>query len=156
VPAQNIFRIPSEESDAAKAAEAYEATLRSFFKLQPGQLPRFDLIQLGIGPDGHTASLFPGTTALQEKTRLVAATWVEKMKTDRITLTLPVINQAACVTFLVSGADKASILHGILENPNADLPAQKIQPVDGKLEWVVDRAAAAQLSPETRNQAKAS
>jgi 6-phosphogluconolactonase len=156
VPASNVFRMPAEEKDAAVAAQAYENTLRSFFTLQPGQLPRFDLILLGIGADGHTASLFPGTVALREKTKLVSANWVEKLNTQRITLTLPVLNNAALVTFLVSGKDKASVLHEILENPAADLPSQKVRPVAGRLEWMVDRAAAADLSSGILTQAKAS
>jgi 6-phosphogluconolactonase len=156
VPAENIFRIPAEEKEAAVAAEIYEKALRSFFPLQPGELPRFDLIYLGIGTDGHTASLFPGTYALQEKAKLVTANWVEKLNTQRITLTLPVLNNAAQVTFLVSGTDKAPVLREILENPAADLPSQKVQPVKGRLEWLVDRAAAADLSPGTLSQAKAS
>jgi 6-phosphogluconolactonase len=153
LPEQNIFRIPSENPDAKAAAGAYEQTLCSFFALQPGQWPRFDLIHLGIGPDGHTASLFPGTTALQERNRIVVANWVEKMKTDRITLTLPVLNHAARVQFLLSGADKAPIVHEILENPAANLPAQLVRPVDGKLEWILDRPAAAKLSPDILNRA---
>ena len=86
--------LPAENPDAAAAAEAYEQTLRKFFQLQPGQVPAFDLILLGMGPDGHTASLFPNTAGLQEKTRLVIANWVDKLKTNRLTMTLPVLNSA--------------------------------------------------------------
>jgi 6-phosphogluconolactonase len=142
---ENIFRIHSEEKDAKAAAAAYDQTLRTFFRLTPGEFPRFDLILLGLGPEGHVASLFPDSLAMGEKTRLVVANWVEKFKTDRITFTLPAINHAACVTFLVSGGEKAEILRDVLENPTLDLPAQRVHPVDGKLIWLADRAAAAAL-----------
>src|SRR5205807_7578146 len=101
--------------EAAIAAEEYEAELRSAFHLEKGQLPRFDLILLGMGPDGHTASLFPGTTALQEKEKLVVANWVEKFHTSRITLTLPVINNAANIIFMAGGAEKAEVLRTVLD-----------------------------------------
>ncbi len=147
VPAANIFRIPSENPDAAAGAEAYEETLRKFFAVKAGEFPRFDLILLGMGPDGHTASLFPETAALQEKSRLVVANWVEKLKTSRITLTLPVLNAARCVAFLVSGTDKAAVLHEVLEGnaPGEKYPSKLVQPTDGKLIWFVDRAAASEL-----------
>jgi 6-phosphogluconolactonase len=143
----NVFRIAAENPDAAAAAAAYEQTLRKFFAIEPGQFPRFDLILLGMGPDGHTASLFPGTAALKEKSRLVVANWVEKLKTDRLTLTLPVLNAAACVMFLVSGTDKASVLRALLQNdtPGEQYPAKLVRPSDGKLIWMVDRAAASEL-----------
>ena len=101
-----------------------------------------------MGPDGHTASLFPGTKALREKTRLVVANWVEKLKTSRITLTLPVLNAARCVTFLVSGTDKAPVLRAVLEEnvPPEQYPSKLVRPVDGKLIWLIDRAAASQLT----------
>lgn len=147
-PAANVFRIPSENPDAAAAADAYEQTLRKFFALAPGEFPRFDLILLGMGPDGHTASLFPETAALQEKSRLVVANWVEKLKTSRITLTLPVLNAARCAVFLVSGMDKAAVLHEVLESnaPGEKYPSKLVQPGEGKLIWFVDRAAASELS----------
>ena len=148
VAAGNVFRVPAENPDAAAAAEAYEQTLRKFFHLEPGQLPRFDLILLGMGPDGHTASLFPGTAALQEKSRLVVANWVDKLKTSRLTFTLPVLNAARCVAFLVSGTDKADALKAVLEGdaPGEQYPSKLVRPTDGKLIWLVDRAAASGLS----------
>jgi 6-phosphogluconolactonase len=147
-PPANIFPIPAENPDASAAAETYEQTLRKFFSLAPGEFPRFDLILLGMGPDGHTASLFPETEALQEKSRLVVANWVEKMKTSRITFTLPVLNAARCVAFLVSGTDKAAVLHEVLESnaPSEKYPSKLVQPGEGKLIWFVDRAAASELS----------
>ena len=145
VPPGNVFRIHAEQ-DAGAAALAYEQTLQKFFGLRAGQMPRLDLVLLGVGPDGHTASLFPGTAALNQQSRLVVANWVEKFKTDRITMTFPVLNHAACVMFLASGTDKASILKEVLEDPNANLPSQKVRPVDGRLVWLIDRAAAASLA----------
>jgi 6-phosphogluconolactonase len=148
IPPGNIFPIPAENQDAVAAADAYEQTVRKFFALPPGEFPRFDLILLGMGPDGHTASLFPETAALQEKSRLVVANWVEKLKTSRITFTLPVLNAARCVAFLVSGADKAAVLHEVLEGsaPAEKYPSKLVQPTNGKLIWFLDRAAASQLS----------
>jgi 6-phosphogluconolactonase len=148
VPPANIFPIPAENPDASAAAEAYEDTLRKFFALAPGEFPRFDLILLGMGPDGHTASLFPETVALQEKSRLVVANWVEKLNASRITFTLPVLNAARCVAFLVSGTDKAAVLHEVLEGnaPAEKYPSKLVRPSDGRLIWFVDRAAASGLS----------
>jgi 6-phosphogluconolactonase len=157
VAAGNVFRIAAENPDAAAAAEAYEKTLQKFFAIEPGggkpsQFPRFDLILLGMGPDGHTASLFPGSAGLQEKSRLVIANWVEKFKTSRLTFTLPVLNAAACVTFLVSGTDKAPALHEVLEGnaPGEQYPAKLIHPADGNLIWLIDRAAASELTGDTK------
>jgi 6-phosphogluconolactonase len=151
VAAGNMFRIAAENPDAAAAADTYEKTLQKFFALEPGQFPRFDLILLGMGPDGHTASLFPGSAGLQEKSRLVIANWVEKFKTSRLTFTLPVLNAAACVTFLVSGTDKAPALHAVLEGdaPGEQYPSKLVRPVDGKLIWLIDRAAASELSSKS-------
>jgi 6-phosphogluconolactonase len=149
VPPANIFRIPGENPDASAAAEAYEQTLRKFFVPAPGEFPRFDLILLGMGPDGHTASLFPETEALQEKSRLVVANWVEKLNTSRISLTVPVLNAARQVAFLVGGADKAAVLHEVLEGdaPGEKYPSKLVRPSEGKLIWFIDRAAASELSP---------
>ena len=150
VPPANIYRVPAENPDAAAVAEAYEVSIRKFFQLQPGQLPRFDLILLGLGPDGHTASLFPGTAGLEEKSRLVIANLVEKLKTHRLTFTLPVINAARCVAFLVSGTDKATVLRSVLEEsvPGEQYPAKLVEPSDGNLIWFLDRAAASGLTPK--------
>jgi 6-phosphogluconolactonase len=148
IPAGNIFRIPAEYADATVAAAAYERTLQKFFALAPGEFPRLDLILLGMGPDGHTASLFPETAALGEKSRLVVSNWVEKLKASRITVTLPVLNSARCVAFLVSGSDKAAALREVLEGngPAEKYPSKLVRPTDGKVIWFVDRAAASGLS----------
>ena len=145
VPESNVFRVRTEQANAADAARDYEQTLRRFFGLKPGEFPRFDLILLGLGPDGHTASLFPGSAALNEKNALVAANWVEKFQSYRITFTYPVLNHAACDAFLVSGADKANIVRDVLKNYAANLPSQKVRPRDGRLLWLLDRAAGAGL-----------
>jgi 6-phosphogluconolactonase len=150
IPPANIFRVPTENPDASAAAEAYEQTVQKFFGLAPGEFPRFDLILLGMGPDGHTASLFPETAALQEKSRLVVANWVEKLKASRITFTLPVLNAARLVAFLVSGIDKAAALHEIFEGNAAGekYPSKLVRPDEGKLIWFVDKAAASELSTD--------
>jgi 6-phosphogluconolactonase len=108
LPAANVHRIKSENPDAHQAAAEYEQDLREFFQLPEGGFPRFDLVLLGLGPDGHTASLFPGTKALNEDRRLVVANWVGKFDTQRITMTAPVLNNASEVVFLVAGDDKAN------------------------------------------------
>jgi 6-phosphogluconolactonase len=144
VSAANIHRIPTEASGARQAAEQYEQELRAFFRLSPGELPRFDLMLLGLGGDGHTASLFPGTSAPVEKEKLVVDVWIEKLHASRITLTPPVFNHAVNVIFLVAGADKAATLHSVLKGTYEPdrFPAQVIRPPYGRLVWMVDRAAA--------------
>jgi 6-phosphogluconolactonase len=151
VPEENVHRIHGENSDAAAAAAEYEAELRTFFHLEAtgvGVRPRFDLVLLGLGPEGHTASLFPGSPALHEREHWVAAPWVEKLQTFRITLTPPVLNRAAAVLFLVAGEEKADALHAVLEEVgDADLyPARIVRPDEGDLLWLIDRAAAKKLA----------
>jgi 6-phosphogluconolactonase len=151
LPSENVFRVHAENPDASAAAAEYESQLRSFFELEPGvqseEFPRFDLILLGMGPDGHTASLFPGSDALNEQARLVVANWVAKFNNHRITFTFPVLNHAAEALFMASGADKADMLHQVLETtPMPPLPSQGVQPSDGQLLWMLDEAAAARLS----------
>jgi 6-phosphogluconolactonase len=145
IPKENLHPIQTELHSAAAAADAYESELKQFFALQPGEFPHLDLIFLGMGDDGHTASLFPHSETLKEKERLVAAPWVAKLATYRITLTVPVINNAACILFLIQGSGKAEILKRVLTSPLQPdlLPAQSIQPVNGELLWLVDQAAAA-------------
>jgi 6-phosphogluconolactonase len=147
IPAENVFRVAAENPDADAAALDYETRLRRFFEIRPGEFPRFDLILLGMGPDGHTASLFPDSAALDEQSRLVVANWVAKFNTHRITFTFPVLNRAAEVMFMASGADKAEMLRQVLEGKSTPpLPSQRVQPSDGKLLWMLDEAAAAKLT----------
>jgi len=148
IPDQNIHRVRAEEPNAGKAAAEYEREIRTFFNLATGQLPRFDCVLLGMGPDGHTASLFPGTVALQEKRRLVVANYVEKLQAYRITLTAPALNNAETIIFLVSGKEKAETLQKVLEgNPQPELfPSQLIQPAHGQLLWLIEQAAAGRLN----------
>jgi 6-phosphogluconolactonase len=146
IPPENIYRMPGEKGPKA-AAEAYEAELRKFFAVERGGRPRFDLIFLGLGDDGHTASLFPGVAALDEADRWIAAVYVEKFRSYRLTLTLPVLNAAAQVTFLVSGGSKAKIVGQILSSDisSSDYPAAKVRPSDGRLTWMLDPDAAKEL-----------
>jgi 6-phosphogluconolactonase len=144
IPSPNVHRIVGEGNPEENAA-GYEKGLGTFF----GELswPRFDLVLLGMGEDGHTASLFPGSDAVKEESKWVVATRMEQLKQDRITLTAPVFNHAAHVMFLVTGKGKAKRLaEAFRHRPAADrLPAQLIRPVDGTLEWLVDKAVAAFL-----------
>jgi 6-phosphogluconolactonase len=130
--------------DPAAAARQYEAQLREFFAGQP---PRLDVVLLGLGGDGHTASLFPGTTLLAETKRWAAAVAVDGQDLHRVTLTAPLINQARLVTFLVAGSSKAGVLREVLHGPRdpARRPAQLIQPQNGELLWLIDLDAAAAL-----------
>jgi 6-phosphogluconolactonase len=145
VPVSQIHPIAGDRPPTEAAGE-YEKTLRSFF---PGGLPRFDLVLLGLGTNGHTASLFPGTSALQEKNRWVVEVRPADDAIERVTLTTPVINEAACIAFLVAGKEKAEILREVLEgSPDPFLiPARLIRPVRGELLWLVDSAAGALLRP---------
>jgi len=149
VPASNVHRVEAERESADEAASLYEHTLREFFGLAPGEFPCFDLALLGMGHDGHTASLFPGTQALDESERLVICNRVEKLKTERITFTVPTLNNADHVMFLVTGADKADALAAVFEGAYepARFPAQLIRPVHGRLIVLADAAAAARLAP---------
>lgn len=145
IPPDNVHRVRGELEPEA-AAQAYAAELRTFFG---APWPRFDLVLLGMGADGHTASLFPGTTAVEERERAVVAVYVERLRAWRVTLTLPVINAAHHVLFLVTGATKAETLQAVLEGPDGRFPAQQIRPASGHLIWLVDVAAASQLKGQT-------
>jgi len=145
---EQIHRIHGELAPQ-EAAGHYESDLRSSFRLENSDFPRFDLIALGMGPDGHTASLFPHTEALHEKHRLVVANQVPQMDTWRITLTWPVINYASSVFFLIAGADKAEVLNKVLTGPRDPdtFPSQLIWPHSGILSLILDKTAAALLPP---------
>jgi 6-phosphogluconolactonase len=157
---ENIFRIPAEMEDPQRAAEEYATTLTRFFLTGRGatktgtaplsNLPRFDLVLLGMGPDGHTASLFPQTTALQAGETIAVANYVEKFKAHRITLTAATINNARNVTFVAAGKDKAESLAGVLEGSYQPglYPSQLIHPSNGTLLWMVDEAAASLLADQ--------
>jgi len=142
VPPANVHRIRTELPDPERAANEYEQKVRECVDGEP--IPRFDLIHLGIGTDGHIASLFPGSAALEERQRLCVANWVEKLQAYRITLTLPVLNAARALVFIVTGAEKAPIVQRVLSEPAgpAPLPAKLIRPADGELWWMLDRDAA--------------
>jgi 6-phosphogluconolactonase len=154
VPDEHVHRIHGEEPDAEDAAEDYEDDLADVFDLDPpgddepaAAAPRFDLILLGMGDNGHTASLFPGTGAVDEDVRWVAAYDVEEAGMWRVTLTPVVVNAAAQVAFLVEGRAKAPMLRRVLHEAYEpdELPAQVVRPTDGHLTWMVDEAAAAAL-----------
>lgn len=138
VPETNVHRIHGENPDAAEAAREYEQTVQ-----------QLDLILLGLGPDGHTASIFPGSEVLHETVRLVAAPWVEKFNAYRITMTLPLLNSGGSVLFLVSGAEKAEIVKEVIEGPKK-YPAQFVQPANGQLLWMLDKDASANLAANKR------
>ena len=145
IPAENIFAVPVK-MQPAKAAHHYEQTLKIFFK---SPFPSFDLILLGMGDNGHTASLFPGTEILEETKALVKEVYVKELDMNRVSFTAPLINNAKNILFLVTGKNKASMLHKVLEGkPNIKkYPAQMIKAAKGnKLYWYIDTTAAGKLS----------
>jgi 6-phosphogluconolactonase len=145
---EQIHRMQGELEPEVAAAE-YEYDLRRTFRLEGAEAPRFDIVTLGMGPDGHTASLFPHTEAIHEMGRLVVANQVPQKNTWRVTLTWPVINHAREVFFLIAGADKAEPLKEVLMGPKdvERLPSQLIWPASGILTLILDKAAAALLPP---------
>ncbi len=147
IPPDQIYRMPREEL-ANSAMRNYEDRLRRCFGLEHGEWPRFDLILLGMGEDGHIASIFPGTRAVSDLSRMVLVYEVPKLQAERMTLTLPVLNNARHILLLVTGESRAEILETILTGPHrpSTYPAQAIVPRDGKLIWLVDAAAASRLS----------
>jgi 6-phosphogluconolactonase len=146
IPPAQIHPVPCAQTPR-EAAEQYEAVLHDFFA---GRAPRFDLIFLGLGENGHTASLFPNTPVLEEWQRWAAEVYVAEKDLYRVTLTAPLINQAAVVAFLVAGIAKARVLQKVLEGPSDPhrLPAQLIQPTQGELQWLVDQKAGSLVSRE--------
>jgi 6-phosphogluconolactonase len=143
IPGSQVFRMRGEDPPP-ESARAYAKTLHDFFKAAEGW-PVFDLIILGLGPDGHTASLIPGTAAVQEERRWVVENVVRSLQTVRITLTLPVINHAANVWFMVTGVKKVAALAKARSGPSLESPASLVQPEQGRLVWYVDRAALGEI-----------
>jgi 6-phosphogluconolactonase len=152
LPETNVHRVHAETGDCLQAAADYAQELVTFFNLEGRALPRFDLVLLGVGDDGHTASLFPGLPALDDREALVVATPPGRLPppVDRVTLTLPVLNAARHVVFLVTGTGKAAVIERILAAPEmteaATLPAQRVRPADGRVTWILDKAAGEALS----------
>jgi 6-phosphogluconolactonase len=146
LPPENIHRMAGEKAPRDAAAD-YENELRTFFRLAVNAVPRFDLVLLGLGEDGHTASLFPGSPALNERNRLVATVYVERLKAYRLTLTLAVINAAAQVCFLIVGEAKSAIVKKLLgADPDAsELPAAKVRLANGRVTWLITQDAAGNL-----------
>lgn len=147
-PVAQIHRMEGELAPQTAAAR-YESTLRNSFRLEGAETPRFDMIQLGLGPDGHTASLFPHTPALHELGRLTVANLTKAEQAWRLTLTSPVINNGADVFFLITGGDKAQVLKDVFLGPRnpEHLPSQMIRPASGILTLLLDKASAALLPP---------
>ena len=147
LPVAHIHPFPTEGLEPDAAAEAYGVLMRTIVTMDDG-LPRFDLVILGMGDDGHTASLFPGTAAVREQEAQVVAHHVPKLDAIRLTLTAPVLNAGRELLFLIAGEQKAQMLKRVLEGDEStmDLPARIIQPASGNLTWFVDRAAAAELT----------
>ena len=143
---ENLHPVPVETPDLQNAADNYERELTRFFKLSPGQIPRFDLILLGIGEDGHTASLFPGSPALTEERHLAAPVVLDPVRHHRVTLTLSVINHAENVLFLVAGENKAAVVRKVVSQEDLSLPASRVRPGSGNLVFVLDQDAGSQLT----------
>ena len=150
IPSTNIHRIRAEEPDAHQAAANYEQEIRRFFKIDAGQVPRFNFVLLGMGADGHTASLFPGTAALEVTRQLVVANWLEKFQSYRITMTVPVFNNADRIVFLISGQEKADTLESVMagRQESVSYPVQRIHPEHGQCIWLVDTSAASELNQQ--------
>jgi len=154
VPAAQVYRMPTEREDATLVAAEYEATIRQVCGLHAGEWPALDLVILGMGRDGHTASIFPRTPALEEREHLATAVWVISLQSSRVTLTLPVFNHAREVLLVVGGVEKAETLRAVLEGPlDAETyPVQAVRPLaPGRLTWLVDQAAASRLSRPRRD-----
>ncbi|MBS0184588.1 MAG: 6-phosphogluconolactonase [Nitrospira sp.] len=146
---EHIYRMKGEYEDPTAAAQEYEDMIRRVTQCPGPEVPRIDLVLLGLGEDGHTASLFPGTTALREQNKIVTVGHAPTGITSRLTLTLGVLNHAAVVLFLVTGSGKAEMVRRVIESESeADhsLPSSRISPESGRLVWLLDQAAAQQLT----------
>lgn len=148
LPEANFHRLAAERADYDEACGEYAEEMARVIEPRQDGWPRLELVFLGMGPDGHTASLFPGTEALDEQVLWVRPNYVEKLKMRRLTMTFRVLNAAANVIFLVAGADKAGMLRRVLEDPPGQVPVQRIQLLNGRLSWFVDEAAARLLSEQ--------
>lgn len=144
IPEAQIHRMAGE-SDPVEAAEEYEQTIREVFGVNPPAVPQFDIIVLGMGADGHTASLFPGTAALDERERIVVANHVPQLDTDRLTLTFPVLNAARLVLFIVAGSDKTGAVERCFSGSADVPPAGRVVPVSGERRWLLDAGAASRI-----------
>ena len=144
IPRDRIHRMRGE-LDPQQAAAEYESELRRVFRTSAPAVTRFDLLFLGLGDDGHTGSLFPGSPALNESTRLAVANYVQKLKSHRLTMTFREINAARRVVFVVSGEKKAAALRQVMRGGGPPVPAERVYPENGTLVWFVDEAAAGQL-----------
>lgn len=145
---RNIFRWQTEIINAKEVAEQYSKTITKFFNLQKGEFPSFDLILLGIGADGHTASLFPNTEALKIENKIAVSNYIEKFNSERLTFTFPTINSALSVLVLAFGKEKSNVLKNILEGEDNHnrFPAQLVKPNNGSCSWIIDEGAASLLS----------
>ncbi len=145
VPIENIHPLKTREGDIETCARIYEEEIRKHFAVSAGKIPSFDLMLLGIGQDGHVASLFPGSSALEENKRLVVPTFNEELEEQRLSFTLPLINAAASTFFVLSGMEKAQIVRDLLNGSDPSLPASRVYAA-GNITWFIDKGAASLLS----------
>jgi 6-phosphogluconolactonase len=141
----NLHPLENQASDPKGSAEAYEQMIRQLFGVSKTEIPSFDIIQLGMGPDGHTASLFPGTAALKEEKRLVVDNFVQKLESYRITFTFPMLNHARHIIFMLEGAEKSHVFAEAVQTELTHFPVQRVQPVDGDVVWFTDTDSARDL-----------
>jgi 6-phosphogluconolactonase len=151
IPQTHVHWITCKPSPRVSAKE-YQKTLKDFFSFENVRIPRFDLIFLGMGVDGHIASLFPGQKSLYEKEELVVAVEGGNPNTNRITMTLPLLNQARHIVFIITGTEKSRTVQKVFEDSNKQLPAQKIRPLNGQVTWLMDRVAAALLTGDLHHE----
>jgi 6-phosphogluconolactonase len=142
---ENVFALSDPDLDAQATAIDYERSMHEFFRLEAGEFPQFDFMLLGLGEDGHTASLFPGSPALQECERWFVDNKVEKLNTTRLTMTYPVINHSRNIIFLGAGKAKAAVLKDVLTGSEGKYPSQNVKAEQGKLYWYLDKEIASEL-----------